>query len=347
MIFSSKKTLLVIGFLLIAITFVYLFYSTHKNQSVDEVALPENEIAQESLSTPPEVPDRSEYVKGVNEEAILQKQHHEIRKNITITQEIREAVDAGLAPLKAITDKQIKEVNFYGRVVDQYGNGVPYLKFRYSGTRSALSKGSGQNYTTTDENGFFSIHDARGKSLRIDQASKVGYQFPEQQYLWPEEWRRHYINNPYIIKAWKVEKYPPTKSGAPSLNFIPDSRTYTIDFKKYRSIKTEGETEGDLLIRMTRDESNFKLEMEAINGGVQVTDDAYRYEAPDTGYKNNLILEGDRKRGARKNLYFTSRNREIYGALSIIVRSNFKNHVGVSFDYIINLEQGRNLTIKK
>lgn len=298
-------------------------------------------------TNPQGLPNRSEYVKEANKYAEWQKQQHEIRKNIVVTPKMKEAIKERMMPLVELSERMLKKIKFFGRVVDQNGNGIQNLSIRSSGTNSTFAQGSSDGYTTTDSEGYFSIFDAKGKSLYLYQSSRVGYEFPEGKYLNIQKWAAHDANNPYIVNAWKVEKYPRLKTKSTSFGFVPDGRTYTIDLTKKKEHKIEGETEGDLLIRATRDEFNFVFEIRAISGGLQETDDIYLYMAPETGYKHKIVLSGPRKRSIERKLYFSTRNGEVYGSADIKVRGRFKEHVGMTIDYSINLEQGRNLTVKK
>ena len=168
-------------------------------------------------------------------------------------------------------------------------------------------------------------------------------------YFWCQLKRGDYPN-PYIVNAWKVESYPDTKKGKPFLGFIPDGRDYTIDFLSQNKTKNEGVTEGDLRIRFKRDEENWELEITAANGGLQETEDEYLNLAPENGYINPFILSGkkDRRRPQLKNVYFFSRSGQLYGRIKMEVRPfHNRKESAFEFNYVINLEQGRNSSVKQ
>ncbi|MBL1293377.1 MAG: hypothetical protein COB61_005850 [Thiotrichales bacterium] len=263
-----------------------------------------------------------------------------------------------ISNLFELSESRIKDIQFFGKVIDQHSNPVTNLRVRYGGTHSVFAAGSGEGYTATNEQGLFQINNVKGKSLIIEGFSQLGYQFPETEYFDyrsdeknnKKSWRNSSIDSPYIFNAWKVESYPKIKKGKPIFGFIPDNRDYTINFLSAGSIKNEGVTEGNLRIRFKRDEKNWQLEIIAMNGGLQEAEDEYLNLAPEEGYSNSLSYRGKKHeaRTIRKNIYFISRSGRLYGNVKMRIRPfHNKTDSAIRFTYVVNLEEGRNLSVKQ
>ena len=286
----------------------------------------------------------------------IQQSQREREKIDTESKEYKEKEKSHYSRLIGISKLEIHDIEFHGRIIDQHGLPVAGVQVHYIGNRSVFAAGSGEGRLLSDENGAFVIK-AKGKALVIHEMSKTGYELPNRQrfsnsggHQTDLSWRKFNSANPYIFKAWKVESYPKVKKGRPIFGFAPDNRDYTINFLSTDSIKNEGVTEGDLRIRIKRDEENWQLEIVAVNGGLQETGDEYLNLAPESGYANSLIYAGKKHeaRKVTKNIYFTSRSGQMYGNIKMKIRPfHNKKDAGIRFTYVVNLEGGRNLTVKK
>ncbi len=268
------------------------------------------------------------------------------------------------------SDAQLTKVEFYGRIVDQYGDPVPGVKVPYSAGGYYLASGSGAGFVMTDAEGIFVIDDAKGHSLHIRKPEKEGYKFkfyhegPGAVRLEgfghnpSKVWFTYTKEKPYVFKAWKVDDYPPSLiSDNTLLGVHPDGRIYTVDFSKSgREILRKGEVSGDLRISMTRTERDWSLQIGVLDGGVQETKDFYLNLAPETGYQASIkytAKDEEPKQQEReisilkRRLYFTSRNGEVYGRIKMEVEPYFNTKSAISFDYAVNMASDRNLTVKE
>ena len=203
-----------------------------------------------------------------NEQSQLER-----KKTDTASTEYKEKEKAHYSRLIELSKFEIHDIEFHGRVIDQYESPVAGVQIHYIGNRSVLAAGSGEGRIFTDENGAFVIK-AKGKALVIHEMKKLGYELPKRQrfsnsggHQTDLSWRSFTSANPYIVNAWKVESYEQIKKGKPIFGFIPDNRDYTVDFLSKNTSKNEGVTEGDLRLRFKRDEENWQLEITAANGG--------------------------------------------------------------------------------
>jgi hypothetical protein len=245
-------------------------------------------------------------------------------------------------------------------VIDQYGNPVPNMQVEYSGHSGYLSEGTGVARTRTNAQGVFTLTDAKGVSFSIKKMNRPGYDVNSKyvrvifdNYKRFEDsvlWQDYTEDNPYIFKVWKIERYPKVKKYSKLVGFKPNGKIYTLDFLSAGSIVKKEETQdGDLHVIFNRTEDEWDVEITAINGGLLVTDDVYRNLAPETGYVNNFKYSGTKEglREVSKNMYFTSRNGEVYGTLSMDIIPYYRKNSVIDLSYVINLEKGRNLTVKQ
>ena len=102
---------------------------------------------------------------------------------------------------------------FYGQIVDESGRGVAGVVVTMDVTATkrlavpipfASSQTGWLVKATTDQDGFFAIHDGRGRSLSIISAQKVGFR--------PEVWGPSPGNFTYSPSAVNVPRFAPDPS---------------------------------------------------------------------------------------------------------------------------------------
>lgn len=284
----------------------------------------------------------------------LKKTEENYQKNKTDAQ--LEAEKKFVKKLATVSESMLGEINFYGQAVNQYGDPVVGARIRYDAGGATFAKGSGKGETISDEKGMFNIV-GKGQGLSVS-LSKNNYEFlpdyrfasfvdPEHPRAWPD------YNTPdksYIFKGWKIDDYPKVKKDSKLVGFKPNGKVYTLDFLSAGSIVKKEETQdGDLHVIFNRTEDEWDIEITAINGGLLVTDDIYRNLAPETGYVDKFTYSGTKEglREVSKNMYFTSRNGELYGTLSMDIIPYYRKKSVIDLSYIVNLEKGRNLAVKK
>ena len=347
----SKAKLISIFFIVVLIILaIYLYVASQPNK------LSENSKSSEIETIEPPKPlieDTEKHLTEYNE--WNQQSQLERKKTDTTSTKYKEKEKAHYSRLIELSKFEIHDIEFHGKIIDQYGSPVAGVQVHYIGNRSVSAAGSGEGRLFTDENGAFVIN-TKGKALVIHEMKKLGYELPKRQrfsnsggHQTDLSWRSFTSANPYIVNAWKVESYPDIKKGKPFLGFTPDGRDYTIDFLSKNKTKNEGVTEGDLRIRFKRDEENWELEITAANGGLQETEDEYLNLAPENGYASSLIYAGKKHeaRKIRKNIYFSSRSGQLYGRVKLEIWPYYRDRLAIEFDYVVNLEEGRNLSVKE
>ncbi len=281
-------------------------------------------------------------------------------KNKTPLQAAREEIK--LRAMQAVSEGMVTPIEFYGRVVDQSGVPIEGVEVAYSAAGAPFASGTGEGKAITDANGIFNTRGARGTTLHVS-FKKTGYEFKNVDFAdikneaRPLQWSDYADEDkPYIFKAWKTEKYAQVKSEDKRyLSFVPNGPVYTVDFSGEERVKWEGIREGDIRIAFTRNEKDWKVQIDAVNGGIQESSDEYMNLAPESGYQKSLTYSGVAKdsfnvsRGIslNKSMYFMSNNGKRYGSLHLeIIPYYNEKESGIYTTYTVNLEHGRELAVK-
>lgn len=259
-----------------------------------------------------------------------------------------------------------EDVSFYAKVVDQYGQPVADAFIRTSVMGSMLggyTPGTGH----TNASGQFRIS-ATGAGITILAIQKPGYifsaadcygrdicGFSETDYFAAADKQRH-------EKTWYDHKTPDTAYTFKmhKLGYIDGvitgsvftlaprngSEWQTYMFSPYKKRSDEQGAPGQLRARLLdRSEDNWKIEIQAVNGGIQLAakDDAYMSIAPESGYQDTFVFEckRDGNCNARNNrrFYFYSNGGKEYGAMVVGITR------GMSGRYRINTNGGRDLNM--
>jgi len=352
----AKKNLLFFIVVILLILAVYLFVKYQADDSVIDSSDRGGEYS-EIKEIKPLIPNAEEIVGEFNKN----NQEKQARRKEFLENQpdnYQEIEDKHYKNLIGLSKSQIREITFHGEIIDQFGEPVPEVEISYTGHRSTFATGSGIGIFKSNKDGIFTIN-AKGKAMSINSYRKIGYQFPKRQHFKSHRsrdgqfssWREFTEDTPYIVRAWKIDRYPETISNRKPLGFIPDGRDYTVDFLSTDKIKNEGVTEGDLRIRFKRDDKKWQVIIEAVNGGIIETDDFYRNLAPENGYiagpKIYSYEKTEKKRDTR-SVYFVSRNGKTYGSINMkFMAYGHKKRSTILMNYTVNLEDGRNLTVKK
>jgi len=280
----------------------------------------------------------------------------------------------------------LPEINFYGRVVDQYGLPVNKAQIWYSGTNAYLSAGGGSGVLYTDEEGFFEISTS-GSELVLGAVShpeidKILYELPDvgnnaraaisSIILDSHNNGAHKINytnysekeNAYIINAWRLGKYEGAIGSNLLAAFDSDGKLYTLslDRKTFRDQIAQGKKDGQLYISCTRphmqslrDYGDWSVSIVPVNGGIQETNDTYMNLAPISGYQSSFDISmkpGDENYShkLKKYFYFKSNGGKEYGSLIVNMRpfkNSSKEACRIDIGYKINPTGSRNLELKQ
>jgi len=299
-----------------------------------------------------------------------------------IEKEIEGQLPEKLINLVRLVKSNAFDLDFFGKVVDQHGEPVANAKINYSMTAMYQLETTARGVVETDQFGMFNIK-ASGYtlSLKMPEHPKLSNKYMPGTAKLPFEsgqsilleandhgrgvqsWEGYSKNNPYIIRAWRVEQFENVLHGRTLLGLSPDNKVHTfIKTKQYSKLiaKSGVHPDGDLLISCTRDpggiekkNGSWEVVIKAIDGGLQETDDSYKIEAPVDGYHETVIISQDSGESfgtsvlKNKYYYYTARNGNAYGSLKITYEPYLKKrYCGLYVDYIINQNGSRNLAIK-
>lgn len=250
-------------------------------------------------------------------------------------------------------------VNFYGKVVDQNGNPIPSVRIVMSVRHGALSPSQAVIVTypkkefLTDSEGRFQWTGETGDSLTMETVIKDGYRLAPSapQNYGPSSGT---VENPTIIKMWKLGQ-PAKLVGVRSLfGFVPDGRPYTLDLVADK--KQQGRSQqGDIVVQITRppdvksrDKFEWTLDVQALGGGLIGEMDDFPYLAPESGYEAAVTIHMLPTNPAwtsvlKTNFYFTSRNGQVFGAIGMTVRPVYNDRSSIFIESSANPNSSRNL----
>ena len=255
----------------------------------------------------------------------------------------------------------MEDIDFYGQIVDQYGEPVANASVGFSTGGAMLAPGKGIGKVNADEQGRFEIHSEGGSlSLFNIKAPGINFSFPipthlkystlgaritEMRFTGYQHnvggsaplWTDTSPEKPYVFTAWRVKEYEKVIVGRDNSHQYSDGRVYTfkLDKKSYKDRREEGATDGHLRISCTRepiervqDRVDWQVTITPVDGGIQATDDLYLNLAPETGYQPSLTI--DMRKGSpnyqatliNQRYFFTAKNGQVYGSLYM----NFEPH---------------------
>lgn len=263
-------------------------------------------------------------------------------------------------------------IEFYGRIIDQDESPVPDVEIIITlrcnkESLSALMK-SDKEYVEeklqlfTDMNGEFSVINKYGSKLIMNDFLKEGYLKGRiGDYHFGEKVRyRHHPDpdNPVIFHMWReLAETEALIEGKSSCKLVMNGG------KKYLNLITGKEADGisshgDLIISAfidSKDEQNnygWSIKIEVINGGLIETKDTFLYLAPESGYKPALEYSFSKKVSREEGIvdrkyYLTSRNAQLYAALTLTVITSPIGEASVYIYHTINPNGSRNLQYDK
>ena len=196
-----------------------------------------------------------------------------------------------------------KPIDFYGLVIDQNSNAVSGVKIK-SGVRHWKNAGPEFGYvgattipleTTTGADGRFELTGASGDVFGIG-ITKDGYILSPKSPRGFAAGASSY-ENPVVFKMWKNGEAQNLISHDLSRVGIPvDGSEVQFDLVNGAKVQSGGQ----LIMRIKRDPQvlppghfryDWSAELEIPNGGIIASDDDFAYQAPESGYHENYIVE--------------------------------------------------------
>ncbi len=325
---------------------------------------------------------RREVVK-LNEELIKAKGSGEKEKIAKIENEIKSKLPDNLKRLVDHVKENNFDLDFYGKIVDQYGDPVVNAKINYYMSSMYNLQTNARGSVKTDKAGLFNIK-ASGYtlSLKMPEHSMLSNKYmpgtaktpflsgssillePEAAGRSIQSWKGYGKNNPYIIRSWRVDKFEDILHDKYNISITDDGEfnTYIKNDRDNKVYAKKGiDKNGYLLMSCNRDKSGYmrkkgdwNITIKAIEGGVQEASGFIYNEVPIDGYLSSININMKEEQSnyvsrlKNKRYYFTAQNGQVNGALVITYKPfSKKNRCLMSVDYKINTNGSRNIAIKK
>lgn len=251
-------------------------------------------------------------------------------------------------------------IDFYGKVEDQSGSGVPNAVIMFNirienGTESTVQRGQ----VTADDNGVFSITGYKGQDLGLI-AKKPGYTLATTETLFkysPIEDHPFVANpgNPQIIKMWKQQG--PASVVNINLQYKLHYTNAPINFDLIAGqIVPIG---GDVILTVTRpggtmsgrNRMDWSVQLASVDGGVidSQGQESTIFEAPSIGYLPNMTFIFSTNAPYKwveefdQGLFVVSRNNQVYSKLGLSFRINKTpdDYMYISFNGIASTNGSR------
>lgn len=237
-----------------------------------------------------------------------------------------------------------KDIEFYGKVIDQQGSAIPDVKVTGSVIYNS-GRGSGvqEAHTTTDAEGLFSFTGMKGRTFDY-HLEKVGYQtMPEGDAfdyteLVPENKRHHPDpRNPVVLKMWKHQAAEPLVHYERKYFPLPaDGTSVRIDLLTGKQVATGG----DLVIAVSHvvlprgatpePQFDWRAHMEIAGGGLLESRQRLMYLAPEDGYAPRLTLDmladkPDWTNTVDRNYYLKTRG-DLFARMEVHLNANQRGY---------------------
>jgi len=287
-------------------------------------------------STPRKLSGASEAVSSISTPNSKRHEPETRSEHASVSEEQAEQQKAKI--IKQAMEREQVPLDFFGRVVDETGQGVAGSVVQVSSSHfdllrpDDLSLGGEKLTVQTDSQGDFSIKGLRGYSLVI-RVGKEGYFTSSRN---PSGF--NYVGDPKL--NFRADPQKPVifrlvqKKGAEPLLYhrykaykLPhDGNQLFVDLVTART----NSPDPDLKVQLWTDEkskdSNFRydwrVKVEVIDGGIQESQEEFDFIAPETGYSPFVELEyprslGDNwKRNTRRKFLLKLRGGRIYGRMT-------------------------------
>jgi hypothetical protein len=272
--------------------------------------------------------------------------------------------------------QNIKEQNgnviFYGKVIDQTGKGVHGVvinaesslyveslseQIAYKGRKTARKVIS----VSTNRDGNFEISGYRASDLHFLSVSKSGYASTKKLpagFIFGSAYssnHKAYPSNPVIFNIWKKSDNVGRVISQRKRFYVRGDGSPNIINMEAGTITTY-EADGDFCISVNsaydggmRRDYPWSIDVQAINGGVILSEDAYLYLAPEHGYGASLKLQFPDAKGSWTNdtkikLYVKSRHGKRFSAVTAAIITGFNdNEVACDLSWVMNLDGNRTL----
>lgn len=258
-----------------------------------------------------------------------------------------------------------QSISFYGKVIDQDGAPLPDVKVTLGVRRTSeilpgvTTDNSDRFILSTDQNGLFRLTNEKGALLGVKALEKAGYETSPKsmRYFWyyENEDKKYSPNadSPEVFRMWRLAGAETLLRKGIGTRIHYDGRTVIFDLQAEREVRSGGDIKVTLLrtpiqIRRGQDEYDWMATIEAMDGGVIISNDEFMYRAPESGYQSKLTIlvsAQDPKWSSDQEVSFYLKSRGMYAR----VRAKFmtdseKPTTGFDIEAYINPAPGhRNL----
>jgi len=195
--------------------------------------------------------------------------------------------------------KQKMPIEFYGKVVDQFGKPVPVAMVVFQWTTVIGPVTNPEKRTSTGTDGRFELKDVRGKVLAVS-VDKTGYDRTEdwiQNFDFADFFHDNFYvpdpNNPVLFHLRKILDAEPMYLFKTHNDLSSGSPPLTLDVAGGK-MKTPGDFAFSVQIGEKGNENwfDYSVSMEALNGaGLIVTTEENPNRAPDNGYQKTFAIQ--------------------------------------------------------
>jgi hypothetical protein len=282
------------------------------------------------------------------------------------------AKDQRRAIINAWESAREKEVEFWGKVIDQHDAPIAGVVVTATVTTHQIPPPTFKPQpttiysATTGEDGSFYIKGRQGRGFTIETMTRGGYVLPPDlqgrtnNLFWynydqldPKGFKPN-ADAPVIFRMWKLEKPEKLVQGDGFFGIIPDNSVYTIDLLLKK--KLVGATEGDLRVKINRPAGlgvgsrnyDWSCTIEAVEGGLIESNDDFMYAAPAAGYQPayEVAMQSGNPRWTdtiKQKFYLQSRSGSVFARLEVEIIANYQSKAVFNLKYHANPNGSRNL----
>ena len=255
------------------------------------------------------------------------------------------------------------DIEFYGRLEDQFGNTVGNAQIKYEVPfNNGHTVGVNRGTTTADGDGLFIISGYKGKSLSV-VPMKDGYALASlngggiYSYLWSDSQRVHPDrNNPTVIKMWKRQGAEPLVDISNEYKLPFTGKPVFLDLVNRKVVPTGGDLEvviGRALGSLSKKSpGDWSIDLKPVKGGILESDmraGQITFEAPASGYKDDYRLQMNGSDpawhdGFDNEYFLKSRNGQVYSKFYFVFGINREPAEPMYFQFrgVANTNSSRN-----
>lgn len=241
---------------------------------------------------------------------------------------------------KQMVEDKNSPIEFYGRVINQDGNGLPGMlvkaTIRQWYVRSLAAFDFGAHFIPierkTKTDGSFEIRGERGDGFGVVIEPQNGYeQEPSQRSFGAVSGS---FQNPVIFKMWSTNIHEQLITGEKKFPIVPDGRIYILNLAQ-GTIAESGDGDLKVWIQYTNQVTRGQLYdwsagVEVINGGLCPSEVYAMFLAPDDGYVPTFRLEQQIKGGqsgeiGERRFYLKMKNGQTFGKMTINLFAPYNN----------------------